>query len=160
MKHKTKVISLSAVAVISFVVFVSASFYSTFTRAEDNHVYTGAWSQHDNKEFDYEYTERNDLVAIQYKRYFGGTFVNSYGHRTYAAGIYIPTSLKNTPVELSVIAGVSYGYHECSGVPEPGSSAGWCPVFMPEFTLNFGRLKPSLLIASAGTRIFTVKWEF
>lgn len=74
----------------------------------DIHLYTGAWSYHfndmpENKYTD-EYNEDNDMIAIEYKNYMIGTFVNSYNHRNYLAAYTIESD------NFLLVAGVSDNY--------------------------------------------------
>lgn len=158
---KQIVLLVGKIVLVWAIAAVIAICVSPSAHAEDNHLYTGAWSFHDSEPLDgSKYNESNDLVAVQYKRLFIGTYENSYYDRTYAVGAYFPTKLKDTPVEVSLIVGASHGYRECYGPGNPGDDQRVCAMGMIEFTLNLGRLKPSIMILDASTRVATLKWEF
>ncbi len=131
-------------------------------KANDNHIYLGAWSFHSKDEWakGKEYNETNELYAIQYNKFFVGTFNNSYYERTYAAGLYFPTDFQNTIIEVSAIIGVTHGYKECYGPGDPNEDTKTCFLLMPEFTLNVGKLKPSLTFLSSQIAVLSIKTEF
>lgn len=79
--------------------------------AEDS-IYLGMWSYHfiDNED-DYETT--HNLVAITYRGYYAGTFVNSLDDRTWGAGIQRDmhrTELGIFSTEIGYRLGLLYGY--------------------------------------------------
>jgi hypothetical protein len=129
--------------------------------AKDNHLYTGAWSfHHMTPENGKAYNETNNLVGVQYKNVFLGTFNNSYHNQTHIAGLYFPTPLKDTLIEVSLVAGVAYGYKECFAAGNPQAKTKYCGIVIPEITLNLGRFKPSIIVFGSDIQVVTFKWEF
>lgn len=131
------------------------------SEAKDNHLYTGAWSHHITESSDtYNYNETNNLVGVQYQNVVLATFKNSHNQQTQLAGVYFTTPLKDTPIEVSVIAGVVYGYKDCFGRGELAADKRYCGLLAPEITLNLGLFKPSIILLGKNIQVLTFKWEF
>lgn len=89
-------------------------------QAADDMVHMGLWSQHISPSRDYN--EDNQLVGLQYKGYFAGTFLNSYEKRTVMAGIARTVATKKlfkkrVTVDLGYRLGMMYGYDSETSIP-------------------------------------------
>ncbi len=78
----------------------------------DDTIYLGMWSYHfiDN---DDDYQTTHNLLAITYRGYFGGTFINSLDDRTWGAGVQrdvYRTEMGIFSMEIGYRLGLLYGY--------------------------------------------------
>jgi hypothetical protein len=78
-------------------------------QAQESTAYLGMWTRHFHPGVD-----NNQMIAIDYRGYFGGTFINSYGQRSYAAGfdrtLLSRTSSSNLAYGIGYRLGVIQGY--------------------------------------------------
>ncbi|HSV43088.1 MAG TPA: hypothetical protein VLJ10_00910 [Candidatus Bathyarchaeia archaeon] len=83
-----------------------------------NAVYLGMWSLHFSADSDYRTI--HNLVGLQYKGYFLGTFANSHSHQVFVAGIARTIARKELGKDWAMEAGYKigpmYGYRR--GIPE------------------------------------------
>ena len=79
--------------------------------AAPDSLYLGMWTRHRHPGVD-----DNQLIAMTYKGYFGGTFINSYDERTYGVGVQRDLLAKHVAdrvkLHLGYRFGVIYGYDE------------------------------------------------
>lgn len=75
---------------------------------EPINLHLGQWSWHFNRTV--AWNETNDLIAIEYRNVFVGSFVNSYGDRSYTAAYRLPYAMG--PLDLGIKLGAVYGYQD------------------------------------------------
>ncbi|MGO1190291.1 hypothetical protein [Vibrio casei] len=103
-------------------------------------VMLGGWSHHLHKSESKTYNEKNDLIAIEYDGWIGGTFVNTFDDRTFFAGYNFESEFKY--LSFGAIAGMSKGYK-----PEDKKLAfgdNYMPIVMPYVQINTPYVKPVL----------------
>lgn len=122
----------------------------------DGYAYLGAWSQHPNSKGNVN--ESHNLLAYELKGVSVGTFVNSFGDRSYIATIEA-ASVTMGDFEARALVGVVYGYRECGKSqpepsrheygPMPAVKEGpklYCPAVIPEISYTGYRIQPSLIL--------------
>lgn len=84
---------------------------STLAQAERPEIIVGLYTAH-LSEAAQDYNNDNRLIAVKYHTFIAGTFVNSYGDRTYMAGaVYERTpTLSGHEFIYGFTAGAMYGY--------------------------------------------------
>jgi hypothetical protein len=86
----------------------------TVTRAQPpTRIYAGMWSSHVLSPG--SRVDANGLIAVSFRGYFGGTFVNSYGERAISAGIQRSFTRPNTKAlttSLGYRIGLITGYDD------------------------------------------------
>ncbi len=79
--------------------------------ASSDHIYLGMWTWHFDYDPDNEW--RNQLIGGSYQGYFSGTFKNTYGDRTWTAGVQrtlYQGRWQSLKIEAGYRAGMMYGY--------------------------------------------------
>jgi hypothetical protein len=95
--------------------------------------------------------ERNDYVA--------GTFINSYGDRTYTMGYRYGITDEFIPdVSLNLLAGLTYGYKQCIGRPMHDSAV-VCPSVVVEFRYTKYDIQPTVFF-TGGAAVLLFNIEF
>ena len=80
---------------------------------EDPRLYLGMWTAHVRSMFGA--VDSNQLVGVGFRGFYGGTFINSYGSRSVAAGIQrtlLSTPSRTTTPSLGYRLGLVTGYDE------------------------------------------------
>lgn len=91
------------------IAFLALAALSAHAAADDRaHIHLGQWSWHFNRTV--AWNETNDLIALEYKNVFVGSFVNSYGDRSYTAAYRLPHQMG--PLDLGLKVGAVYGYKD------------------------------------------------
>ena len=120
----------------------------------ETYVYTGAWSEHINS--DYEYNETHSLAAVQSRGAVAGYFRNSFGEDVLFAGGALSRSWAD--VETSVLAGAMYGYRDCKGGKAHDRSRRACPVVAPMVSYTANAVQPTVIVLGNAVA-FSVRWE-
>ncbi len=102
-------------------------------------VYLGARSHHWNSG---EYNENNHFVAVEYKSYIAGTFINSYAKRSHMAG-YNFSLYENDYIILQTMAVGVVGYEsvQIDNYPMVGKVA---LTLVPVIQLNAPYIRPAI----------------
>lgn len=131
---------------------------ASFTAQADS-IYFGGWSNHLSGSTDksgYEYNEKHDLIALEYKQIFVGTMINSYDTRSYVLG-YSFEPLSTKYVDFKILAGAVHGYEEHQNdILRVGSLNGF---IAPVVELNTPYIKPVVMLFGEALTL-TFKYEF
>lgn len=90
-------------------------------RPARDHIYLGMWTVHLQPGKDQENT--NNLIGMTYDGYFGGTFINTHGDRTWSAGwqrTLFQERYGDIEVEAGYRAGMMYGYRKFLNLYDTG----------------------------------------
>lgn len=119
-KKNIKIIIINAIFSIGLILEVQAkaeafkSLNNEWNEPPPPVLYLGMWTLHLIKKGDSNAT--NDLLGFSYKNFFAGTFRNSFGDRSYAAGIggyWINSEISDElTYHLGYRLGLIYGYDE------------------------------------------------
>lgn len=133
--------------------------------AEDRHkigIYTGAWSYH------YGYkkmkaegrvvNQDHNLIAVEYRGYYLGRYINTLNNETYAFGKYFKFYEWND-IEFGMVGGISYGYADCLGTEKANEDPKVCPFYLPEARYSKYNVQPAIFLLQKGGGA-SIKWEF
>lgn len=127
--------------------------------AQADGVYLGGWSNHLTGSTDktgYEYNEKHDLIAVEYKNIFVGTMINSYDTRSYVAG-YSFDLYESKYIDFRMLAGAVHGYTEAqNNILRAGSLNGFVA---PVVEFNTPYIEPTLMLFGEALTL-TFKYEF
>ncbi len=126
----------------------------------ETYLHSGAWSHHIGSEYDYN--ETHNLLAVEHDQWIAGGMKNSFGDDTALAGYRFKADLLED-VEVSLLAGLTYGYREGCFAPAPEGEKKVCPHIMPGLTYTKYRFQPSISggtdFKDEGVVVFSVRWE-
>ncbi|AUR90873.1 TMhelix containing protein [Vibrio phage 1.151.O._10N.222.46.B1] len=127
--------------------------------AQAGGVYFGGWSNHLTGSTDktgYEYNEKHDLIALEYKKVFVGTMLNSYDTRSYVLG-YCFAPLSTKYVDFKILAGAVHGYEKHQNdILRMGSLNGF---IAPAVEINTPYIQPTVMLFGEALTL-TFKYEF
>lgn len=127
--------------------------------AQADGVYLGGWSTHLTGSTDktgYEYNEKHDLLAVEYKNIFVGTMVHSYDARSYVAG-YSFDLYESQYIDFKLLAGAVHGYTEAQNdIARLGNVNGF---IAPVLEINTPYVQPTVMLFGEALTL-TFKYEF
>ena len=94
---------------------------------------------------------RHHFVALEYKGYIAGKYLNSYGYDTEFVAKKFPLDGFGAGGNLAVnaLVGISHGYRFCMYGKE-SEDALYCPALALEFQYTKYRIRPSVLVIAGG----------
>lgn len=96
------------------------------------------------EKIEHSFNESNRLLAIEYKRVFAGYFKNSFNDDSFALGYRFSKQWGNW--EGSILAGVTYGYRDCTSSWDQFEDKKVCPAVSPMITYTKYDIKPTLIV--------------
>ena len=102
--------------------------------------------------------ENHELVALEFNHIIGGTFINSYGNRSYLLG-YSAEWNKDHWLSFHLAAGVVKGYSDEQYKYLPCFQSEVCPTAIVGLSVNTPYTKPHLFLMG-NALVFTLGFEF
>lgn len=127
--------------------------FATPAQAE-TYAHLGAWSHHVGTNQDYN--ETHNLAALEHNQIIAGYFKNSYGDDSFMAAYRFKEPV--TPhIELSLLAGASYGYRGDCMTQDGSEPKSVCPLVAPVVTYTEYRVEPSIMLMGSAV-VLSVRW--
>ena len=125
-------------------------------------VYLGGLSKHFAeaawKRDGYNLNNNQKLMAVEYKSYTVGTYVNTFHDRThFVAKSFRLFELEDVQINIGI--GLSYGYTYCRTQTTEFKDPTICPVLTPEFIYTKYKIQPVFLMIDDGVG-FSLKTNF